>query len=471
MKTPKVIWKPQEGSQELFLTCPVNEILFEGTRGGCGKTDTLLMKFAQYVGQGFGEAWKGVIFRQEYKDLDDLIKKSKKWFRQIFPKAKWLDSVTKIKWIFPDGEELLFRYGKTEEDYAKNWHGSEIPFIAFEELTGWADSIFYENMFTCNRSSHPDMPRFFVSTTNPYGIGHHWVKQRFVIPAPPCQIIKDDDGNERVRIHGSILENKILLKHDPSYIGKLRSIKNKPKRMAWLFGSWDIQAGGYFEEYWDEEYNMIDPFEIPSSWTISRSYDHGHSKPFSVGWWAKSDGSDVKLNDGSIMPTIKGDRFRIYEWYGCKRDNNGIGSNIGLRMNTADIANRIKELEEQRFGSFMISGVADSQIWTKENNISIYDYFKNAEVYFKKSVKGPNSRKTGWLMMGNMMENAKTRKGPGLFVFKGRCQDFERTVPGLMSDKNDLDDIDTTQEDHVADEVRYEITQKESYTLVKHNRI
>ena len=51
-KEKKVAWAPQPGSQESFLSCPVYEVLYEGTRGP-GKTDALLMDFLQHVGQGY----------------------------------------------------------------------------------------------------------------------------------------------------------------------------------------------------------------------------------------------------------------------------------------------------------------------------------------------------------------------------------------------------------------------------------
>ena len=50
-----VAWKPHPGSQVRFLSCPVFECLYEGTRGP-GKTDALLMSFAQFVGKGYGAA-------------------------------------------------------------------------------------------------------------------------------------------------------------------------------------------------------------------------------------------------------------------------------------------------------------------------------------------------------------------------------------------------------------------------------
>ncbi|MDH6241151.1 hypothetical protein M2125_000958 [Polynucleobacter sphagniphilus] len=117
----KTIWAPLPGSQTLFLTCPVYEVLLEGTRGG-GKTDTLLMSYAQHVGRGFGDHWRGALFRLTYPQLADVVAKSKRWFYQIFPGAKFNESDYVWKW--PAGEMLYFRYGANEDDYW-NYHGHE----------------------------------------------------------------------------------------------------------------------------------------------------------------------------------------------------------------------------------------------------------------------------------------------------------------------------------------------------------
>lgn len=80
-----VAWIPQVGSQTAFLACPFFEVLYEGTRGP-GKTDALLMDFAKDCNKGHGAAWKGILFRQTYKQLTDVISKSKKWFMQLSPR-------------------------------------------------------------------------------------------------------------------------------------------------------------------------------------------------------------------------------------------------------------------------------------------------------------------------------------------------------------------------------------------------
>lgn len=48
----KAVWKPLPGSQSLSLSCPCNEILYEGTRGP-GKTAAQLARFRRNVGVGY----------------------------------------------------------------------------------------------------------------------------------------------------------------------------------------------------------------------------------------------------------------------------------------------------------------------------------------------------------------------------------------------------------------------------------
>ncbi len=161
-----VIWRPMPGSQEAFLAShPIFEVLFEGTRGG-GKTDCLLMSFGMHVGKGFGSGWKGILFRQTYKQLTDVITKTKKWFPQIWPDAKFNHS--EHVWTWPSGEQLLLRQFQKADDYW-NYHGHEYPWIGWEELCNWATDEGYKRMMSCCRSSTKGMPRMVRATTNPYG--------------------------------------------------------------------------------------------------------------------------------------------------------------------------------------------------------------------------------------------------------------------------------------------------------------
>jgi len=86
------------------------------------------MYFRQFVGRGYGAFWRGIIFDLEYKNLDDIISKSKRLFPKFNDGAKFLSSNSDLKWVWPDGEELLFRHMKKESDYDQ-YHGHEYAYI------------------------------------------------------------------------------------------------------------------------------------------------------------------------------------------------------------------------------------------------------------------------------------------------------------------------------------------------------
>ncbi len=467
-RLPTLVWAPQPGSQVLFMTSPVFETLYEGTRGP-GKTDALLADFCQHVGQGFGAAWRGILFRESYPELADVVAKSKAWFGLWFPGAKFNES--DYVWSFPTGEQLLLRHMAKKDDY-KKYHGHAYPWIGWEELTNWANDVCYRLMFSCCRGTMPGMPRKVRATTNPYGKGHNWVKKRFQLPGMRGRIIKtpdlpgipDSGEPDRIAIHGNIWENRILLDADPGYISRIRAAASNPQQLeAWLKGSWDITSGGMLDDLWDSQVHVLPVFAVPRSWAIDRSFDWGESKPFSVGWWAESDGTDLQLPGGRVLRTVRGDLFRIAEWYGCQKGE----ENVGLRMLAGDIAEGIKMREIALGLSGRVKpGPADSSIFDDENGMCIAKDMVKKGVKWEPADKGPGSRKQGWQQIRKRLKGAanldeegkkrgRPREEPGLFVVGERCPAFLRTVPSLPRSDKDPDDVDTDCEDHIGDEVRY----------------
>jgi hypothetical protein len=309
------------------------------------------------------------------------------------------------------------------------------------------------------------MPRKYRSTTNPYGVGHNWVKKRFRLPQMRGVVIREEGEPARIAIHGRLEENRILLASEPDYIDKIRSAARNPSELAaWLEGSWDILAGGMFDDVWDPRVHVVDQFDIPRGWRIDRSFDWGSSKPFSVGWWAQSNGENPVDNFGRpLFHTVRGDLFRIREWYGCvpKRDNEG------LKMLAKDVATGIKTREQNwGIGGLVKPGPADSSIWDDENGNCIARDMELEGVRWERADKGPGSRKQGWEQMRKMFEGAKRpeygpREDPGIFLFRGWCEHFEDLVPTLPRDDKDLDDVDTDAEDHIGDEARYRVRRKD----------
>lgn len=469
------------------------------------------MRFRKRVGQGYGRYWRGIIFDREYKNLDDLVAKSMRWFPEFKDGVRFMSSKADYRWVWPTGEELLFRAVKRDSDYW-GYHGQEFPFIGWNELTKYPTDTLFDMMMSCNRSSFlpsehtliidgdiynrtgqvvvvnahhrramqyllPEMPLEVFATCNPHGAGHNWVKRRFIDPSEkgiihrksvnvfnPRTQQREDIIKTQVHLFGSYRENKYL---SPEYVAELEGIKDPNKRKAWLGGSWDIIAGGMFDDVWDSNVHIITPFRIPHGWKLDRSFDWGSSRPFSVGWWAESDGSDVLLADGTVRRTVRGDIFRIGEWYGTSGK-----TNEGLRMLASDIAKGILE-RELNMGIFgrVAPGPADNSIFDTENGNSIAADMLHSQringvlrkgVEWSRSDKSPGSRKHGWERIRKMLDNAKPNKDgtpreyPGMFAFNN-CQKFKELFPILPRDEVDPDDVDTNAEDHIGDEVRYKI--------------
>lgn len=490
--SPHIVWKPLPGSQTLAMSCPAHIILYHGSRGP-GKTDAQLMRFRRWVGQGFGRHWRGVIFDREYKNLDDLVAKSMRWFPEFKDGCRFLSSKSDYKWVWKTGEELMFRAVKRDNDYW-SYHGQEFPFIGWNELTKYPTDSLFEMMMSCNRSSYrpedfpiieestgaisytPEIPLETFATCNPYGAGHNWVKKRFINASGMGRIHKtvtnvfnpktkekEEFVTTQCHIFGSFKENIYL---SPKYIAELTNMKDKNKRKAWLGGSWDVVAGGMFDDVWEQDTHIVRPFPLPPTWRLDRAFDWGSSKPFSVGWYMTSDGSDYYDARGNVHSSVRGDVFRIKEWYGSTGK-----ANQGLQLLASKIAEGIIE-RELAWGLYgrVNPGPADGSIYDVENGNSIaVDMRKpvrvNNRVYpgveWGRADKSAGSRIHGWEKLRTFMENAKrpetgVREHPGFFVFD-TCKDCIDLLPVLPRDELNTDDVDTEAEDHIGDEVRYRI--------------
>lgn len=481
-----IVWQPiPNSSQELALDSRCNDTLYTGSRGP-GKSDTQLMRFRRRVGIGYGSFWRGIIFDREYKHLDDLISKSKRWFYKFNDGAEWLAATSSLKWVWPTGEELLFRVIKDVHDY-DNYHGQEYPFIGWNELTKYPNPILYDMMMSCNRSSFtpekdapinrqtgariyvPPIPLEVFSTCNSYGPGHSWVKQRFIDVAPYGEIVRktvhvfnprtqqeEDVTRTQVTIFGSYKENIYL---DPIYVAGLTENPDENLKKSWLDGSWDVVAGGALDDVWIPKLHIVPRFQVPETWYLDRTLDWGSTHPFSVGWWAEANGEEAELLDGSVFCPAPGSLIQCGEWYGTKC----IGTNKGLKMSGTDVAIGIREREEKMLANEWIldrpqPGPADNQITYTYDSDNENIEFKMAkkDVRWQKSDKSKGSRINGLELIRERLKAAKNGEEPALY-FMEHCRASIATLPILPRDEVQLDDVDTTSEDHPYDMVRYRV--------------
>lgn len=206
--------------------------------------------------------------------------------------------------------------------------------------------------------------------------------------------------------------------------------------------------GTLLGDVWHDSVHVLEPFAIPRSWRLDRSFDWGETKPFSVGWWAESDGS--KLPDGRWWP--KGTLFRVAEWYGW----NG-KPNQGLRLSERTVAQGIRQREQNwDWWGRVQPGPAGADLFTAQRGVRLADGMAAEGIRFEEADTRSGSRKAGARRVRTLLEVSArgARDEPGLYVFRG-CQQWLRTVPAIPRDLRDPDDADTEAEDHAYDETRY----------------
>ena len=422
--------EPQD-KQILFLQDRHRHVAFGGARGG-GKSWAVRAKAKllclRYPGI------KVLIVRRTYKELqnnhiDVLV-------TELHDVAKYNRS-DKV-FTFCNGSKLCFGYCATDSD-VDQYQGAEYDVIFLDEATQ-LDEEWIKKITVCVRGTN-GFPKRVYYTCNPGGRSHGYIKRLFV----DRKYNSGENPDDYSFIKALVKDNKVLLKAQPEYLRQLDALAPK-LRAAWRDGDWNIFEGQFFEEFVDDpkhyqdrlNTHVIDPFNPPMGWTICRSFDFGYSKPFSCGWWAID-------YDGII--------YRILEYYGCQRDENGQAvPNEGLKSDPDRMFAEIARIEREHpyLKGRDITGVADPSIWDSSRGESVAEMAMKHGVFFS---PGDNHRLTGWMQCHYRLAFDEEGR-PRMYVFN-TCDAFIRTIPLLIYDDKKVEDLDTSQEDHVADEWRY----------------
>lgn len=412
--------------QRAFLTAKGRHIAYGGARGG-GKSWAVRAKAALLALR-----WPGIkilIVRRTFPELER---------NHIGPLREMLKGLAvyntqRKQFRFANGSTISCGYCGADNDVLQ-YQGAEFDVIFLEEATQLKEE-WIKKIVACNRGVN-SFPRRVYYTCNPGGVSHQYIKRLFV----DRKFLPDEVPEDYTFIQALVQDNPALMESDPEYVRQLKILPPK-LRAAWLDGRWDIFDGQFFEELRDdpEHYkdrrwtHVIDAFTPPHGWTIYRSFDWGYSRPFSCAWWAVD-------YDGVL--------YRMLELYGCERDQPNVGVKWVPERVFAEI-HRVETTHPWLAGKDII-GVADPAIWDAETGESIADTAGRHQVYF---TPGDHQRIPGWMQCHYRL--AFDEDGyPMMYVF-ANCEAFRRTVPMLEYDEHRVEDIDTTGEDHVADEWRY----------------
>ena len=373
-----------------------------------------------------------LVIRRNADDLADWVDRAHK----MYPYAKVTGKPATIK--FPSGAIIRCGHLKDESAYTK-YQGHEYQRILIEELTQIPSEESYLKLISSCRSTVKGLDPKVFCTANPGGKGHQWVKRRFIQGHKPEVAFKEGSSRYRMYIPATVDNNPTLMENDPDYVNFLDNLP-EPLRSAWRHGDWDIFAGQYFTE-WNPKMHII-PETLANKFGYGQEYnkkyigiDWGFAAPFACIW---------------IEVTPDNRVFCYRELYGTEKHPTEWGQEI---MNMTG--------DEEIFMS-----LGDPSMWARNPmswNASHTPMHTDKSIatalgeFVPNLVPANNSRVIGWRNMAQLMHHKKGLL-PNFFIIDKACPNLARTLPEMIRDDKNPEDIDTTLEDHICDAVRYSLT-------------
>lgn len=434
----QLIIDPPNDKQRQMLTASTKHIGFGGARGG-GKSWAVRTK-AKLLALRY-PGIKSLIVRRTYPELINnhiTILRA-----ELLGIAKYNDKDKVL--TFDNGSTIHFMYCAKDADLDR-LQGVEYDVIFLDEATQLSEYQM-KTITACLRGTN-NFPKRVYYTCNPGGQGHGYIKRIFI----DKRYEAGEEPSDYTFIQSLVTDNKALMAAQPDYVKQLEALPEKLRR-AWLLGDWDIFEGQFFEDFrvapdlakcaanniepayaaahglWT---HVIPAHEPNRAWKLYRSFDWGYSKPFSCAWWAVD-------FDGRL--------YRILELYGCTKT-----PNEGVKWTPQEVFSKIREIETTHpwLAGRNIEGIADPAIWDASGGESIAETADRHRVFFS---PGDHKRIPGWMQCHYRLQFDQNGV-PMMYVYD-TCAAFIRTIPLLVYDDCNVEDLDTSLEDHVADEWRY----------------
>ncbi len=394
-----------------FINADSTEVLFGGAAGG-GKSygqlaDALIFALKH-------PSSKQLILRRTYSELEkSLIRVS----LGLYPKEIYTYNSSNHTGRFANGSILDFGYCAGENDVYQ-YQSAEYDVIRFDELTHFTE---FQYLYLISRIRGANgYPKQIKSSTNPGGIGHLWVKKRFVDIGEPQTVYSDANGGTRIFIPSKIDDNTFLMKSDPEYKRRLLALPENQMK-ALLYGDWNIFEGQYFTEF-DYGKHTCKPFEIPKEWRKYRTLDYGLDRLACL-WIAVSPQHFVyvyrELCESNLMISTAAEKIR---------GATPVNEEIYATLAPPDLWSRSQETGRSKANIFEENGV--------------------------RFTKSSNDREAGWLCIKELLR-ADANGEARLKIFRS-CTEIIKCLPMLQTDTEKPDDTKTEPHEitHAPDALR-----------------
>jgi len=438
-----VVWKPNPGGQEEFCGSTADYVLFGGSRGP-GKTDALIAEALRY---GHIPDYKCLFLRRTFPNLSEVIQRTHK----LYPKLgwKWTGSPT-FMWKHPSGAFIQFGHVQREVD-KYNYIGKEFQRIIYDQVERFTETSFTE-INTTLRTTNKEIPTQVLASANPGGVGHGWVKQKWIDRCPSkkrgekiynedfkmfWQPVKGgkpfvDENGESWEFHPALVfDNPQLMENDPKYVRKLLALPYE-SREAYLWGNWAVFVGQYFSEFRQDVHvlTMKQVPKIPSTWKVVGGCDYASS-----GWYFSG---VAVMNHHKEIIFVEEDYFR--------------GGSIRKKARRADrLIGKYPPMEKWVAPWDMYNKMRDRE--TDQSQGVIIDLFKK---HMKKEisiVKAPKDRIGRWDLMRDGFSWSDGDK-PWLYI-RENCPKLIETIPAMIHKESDPEDLDPDGWTHGVDFMGY----------------
>ncbi len=400
--------------QYRFMTTTADEVLFGGAAGG-GKSQGQIRDALWFALKYPGS--RQLLLRRTYPELERSLILD---HLALYPAELYKYNSAAHRGRFVNGSIVEFGFCDTEKDVYK-YQSAEYDVIRFDELTHFTEGM-YTYLTSRVRGANP-YPKQVKSTTNPGGVGHYWVKARFVDPAPPNTEFYDHDLS-RIFIPALLEDNSFLAKSDPNYRKRLLALGDRDRKSL-LEGRWDIEDGRYFTD-WSTNLHVIKPFAVPQEWARYVTMDYGLDMLAAYVIAMEPDGRAVVMREAYVSGLIIS--------RAAKAVLDLIGSDRPVCvLAPPDLWNRRQEM-----------GRSAAEIFA-ENGLPL--------------TKASNERISGWYDLAEWLRPRTDEFGeqrPGIRVFDN-CRNLITTLPALSRSEGDPNDASTEPHEltHAPDALRY----------------
>ena len=416
----EIIIEPNE-KQRVFFESTAKYTAYGGARGG-GKSWAMRMKL--------------ILLALNYDGIQILLlRRTLAELREnhLLPMMAVLKGIAKYhsgekEFRFPNGARIKLGYCDSENDVLQ-FQGQAYEVIGLEEATHFTEFQFLaltESNRAAGNMKERFVPRMYF-TCNPGGVGHSWVKRRFIDRV----FNGNEKGEDYLFIKSLVFDNRYIMENNPEYVDTLMNLP-EIRRRAMLYGDWDAFEGCFFPEFDPRRHIFYSEAEIPQNAVRFRALDYGLDMTACI-WCAVGP-------DGRVFVYRE-----LYE------------SNLLL----SEAAEKIIAMTET--GEKIRYTVASPDLWNRRQESGKRGFDVMAEKGLKNMIRADDSRIAGWRIVREYLKSGESFGGEPKLKISNKCINLIRCLPLLRFDNKVREDAADSPHEitHAPEALRYALMSRQ----------